>query len=408
MTPLTPTLSNRIEAIDVLRGFSLFGIVLIHMVEQYYAGPPPANIGESTSIADGIAQGFSGLFIMGKFFMIFSFLFGLSFYIQFSKSDSESNFLLRFSWRLLLLLAIGMIHHMHYRGDILGIYAILGFGLLLFYRLPDKVLLIIALLLIFDIPAFITRGVQVFLPPTSNVFDQDQSVLMAYYQTVKSGSYLEILKANLYGFKDKMDFQVLSGRLYITFGLFLLGIYAGRKKFFENLSANIPFMKKLIRYSLWTILASILIGAGVFGGAQILKITLNQQLMWMIGGAVMDVFNAALATIYVAWILILFQKEKWQSRLMVLYPVGRMGLTVYLMQTVLGTMIFFSWGFGLIFQLGAFYSLLIGLVIFILQIFLARLWFNYFSYGPVEWMWRNLTYLKIYPLAIQKSKPLPA
>jgi uncharacterized protein len=118
----------------------------------------------------------------------------------------------------------------------------------------------------------------------------------------------------------------------------------------------------------------------------------------------MDIFNAALAMIYVAWMLILFQNEKWNKRLMVLYPVGRMGLTVYLMQTFFGTMIFFSYGLGLVYELGSFYSLLLGLLIFILQIVIARLWFRYFAYGPVEWLWRNLTYFKIQPLVLSKQK----
>jgi uncharacterized protein len=395
--------SNRIEAIDVLRGFSLFGIVLIHMMEQYYAGPPPAGVDQG-GILNGIASGFGGLFIMGKFFMIFSFLFGLSFHIQFSKSNSDGNFLLRFTWRLLMLLAIGMLHHIHYRGDILGIYALLGFALLLFYRLPDRALLILSLLLIFNIPALITRAVQIFLPQGPNIFDQDPKQLMAYYQTVKSGSYLEILGANLDNFVTKMEFQVFSGRIYITFGLFLLGIYAGRKRFFENLAANSPWLKKSIRISLWSILGAVVFSALFFGGAQVLKIELNQMVMWMVGGFMMDIFNAALAMIYVAWVLILFQKEKWNKRLMVLYPVGRMGLTVYLMQTFFGTMIFFSYGLGLVYELGSFYSLVLGLLMFTLQIFLARMWFRYFAYGPVEWVWRNLTYLRIQPMLLPKQK----
>src|SRR5690349_3316305 len=99
--------SDRIEIIDALRGFALLGIIIAHMTEQFYAGPPPK---ESESIADGIVSGFTGIFVMGKFYMIFSFLFGLSFYIQFSKAKSDLPFLLKFSWRLILLFIIGLIH----------------------------------------------------------------------------------------------------------------------------------------------------------------------------------------------------------------------------------------------------------------------------------------------------------
>src|SRR6478735_2821067 len=135
MTTIAKTNSGRIEAIDVLRGFTLLGIILVHMVEQYYAGAWPQQFEQATTltIADKITSGFVGIFISGKFYMIFSFLFGLSFFIQFSKSDSEKNFLARFTWRLVILFVIGFIHHLHYRGDILSIYAILGLSMLVFY-----------------------------------------------------------------------------------------------------------------------------------------------------------------------------------------------------------------------------------------------------------------------------------
>jgi uncharacterized protein len=405
MTHALKNRSTRIEAIDVLRGFTLFGIALVHMVEQYYAGPVPKVIADaaSPSIADNIAQGFTGIFIAGKFYMIFSFLFGLSFFIQFDKRDSDSNFLIRFSWRLIILFAIGFLHHLHYRGDILTIYAILGFSLLIFYRLPDRYLLMFALFLILNIPSALTRIAQfAFASGQENIFDMDQAALMAYYNTLKSGSYLDVLYANIFEFVGKMQFQVWSGRLYITLGLFLLGIYAGRKKLFENLSSHLPFLKKSIRYSLWLLLGSLLFAALVFGGAHILKITLPQQMMMLIGGFIYDLFNAALAVIYTAWILLLFQKEKWQNRLMVLYPVGRMGLTVYLMQTAFGSLVFFGYGLGLLYDFGAMTTFGLGFLFFFFQILFAQYWFRYFIYGPVEWLWRSLTYFKMQPLLRHK------
>jgi uncharacterized protein len=403
-----PTPNTRIESIDILRGFALLGIALVHMVEQYYAGPLPDAVADAMSptIADNISQGFVGLFIIGKFYMIFSFLFGLSFFIQLSKNENGNSFLLRFAWRLIILFAIGMLHHLHYRGDILSIYAILGFGLFLAYRLPDKALLITALLLVFNVPSLLIRIVGLAVPGDENPFNFSQDALMAYYKTVKSGSYLEILRANLNSFADKMGFQVSSGRLYITLGLFLLGTYAGRKKLFEELEKHLPFLKKLIRYSLYVMLGCVAVSVIVFGSLTLLKIEITQEIGWLVGGLTFDTFNTALATIYVSWLLLLFQKEKWKNRLMIFYPVGRMGLTTYLMQTFFGTMIFFNYGFGLIYQLGAFYCLLLGLVIFVFQILFARWWFKYFSHGPVEWLWRVLTYFKLQRIIVPKETVL--
>lgn len=406
-TNITNARSGRIESIDVLRGFTLLGIIIVHMVEQYYAGQWPEQFSQATTqtIPDQITSGFVGIFIIGKFYMIFSFLFGLSFFIQFSKSNSEKNFLLRFTWRLIILFAIGFIHHLHYRGDILGIYAVLGLGLLIFHRLPDNYLLALSIFLILNIPSVIMRGVDAIFPSgDNNIFNGDQRALQAYFNTVKSGSYIEILRANFHEFANKMQFQVISGRLYITFGLFLLGTYAGRKNLFSNLEQNIPVLKKGLKCSLFTILSAIVFALIIFGGTQLLGIELPQAVQWMIGGFLADLFNTSLAFIYVSGVLLLFCKERWYKRLMVLYPVGRMGLTTYLMQTAFGTLIFFSHGLGLLAEIGAFASFGLALLLFTLQIVFAKFWFRYFSFGPVEWIWRNLTYLKIQPLVLPSAE----
>lgn len=406
-TSPTLTSSKRIESIDILRGFALLGIILVHMVEQYYAGPMPKEFaGLSTqTIADNIASGFVGMLIVGKFYLIFSFLFGMSFYIQFSKSDSDKSFLVRFVWRLALLFVIGFIHHLHYRGDILTIYAMLGVGLLLFYRLPDKYLLIVAVLLILNIPTVITRGVQMFLSSaTGNPFgEENQSAWLAYYNTVKSGAYADILKANYHEFWTKMNFQVVSGRLYITLGLFLLGIYAGRKKFFQQAAEKTSMLKDMRFFAWMGIIFAVVTGLLFFGGTQLFQIKIPDALNFLVGGFLYDLFNACLSTIYVMWMLLWLHKEKWQKRLLIFYPVGRMGLTTYLMQTVLGTLIYFSFGLSMLNEFGALVAFGLALALFTIQILFARAWFKYFNYGPVEWVWRNLTYLKNHPISVEKS-----
>jgi uncharacterized protein len=390
--------SSRIEVIDVLRGFTLLGIILVHFTEQYYAGQPPKTHEnfEAHNLLDNIVRGFVFIFISGKFFMIFSFLFGMSFFIQLEKSDGSPTFLFRFAWRLVVLFLIGFIHHVHYRGDILTIYAILGFALLFCYRMPDKFLLLLALLLIANVPSIAVRTVAAFSssPVQTSFFNPDQKALEIYFDTLKSGSYLEIIRANLHEFKSKFDFQFASGRIYITLGLFLLGLYAGRKKIFENH----PFFKKLIRYGLW-----MLLGCVVFAGAMgliisIAKVEMTMPMQFLVGGSVYDVFNAALAAIYVGLIVTLFKKEKHKKWLMNLYSVGRMGLTTYLMQALIGTLLLFSYGFGLLGEYGASVWALASLLGFSLQIIFSNWWLSRFRFGPVEWLWRSLTYFKVQPL----------
>jgi uncharacterized protein len=406
---LSPSLksSARIETIDILRGFTLFGIIIIHMTEQYYAGMLPEGITTTPTLADKITGGVTALLIMGKFYMIFSFLFGLSFYIQFSKTDS--SFLVRFAWRLAILGIIGLLHHLHYRGDILTIYAFLGFFLLIFNRLSDQALFVTGLLLTLNLPTIIFRAYAVAVNYDLNsLFNSDPAALKQYYETVKHGTYLEIIRANFLDFNSKVIFQIWSGRLFITLGLFLLGIYAGRKKFFENLSTYTTHLEKAIKYALLAMLGFIIIAAAFFVGAAVLKIPLSNSVNMLVGGTLFDFFNTALAIIYVAAIILLVKNKKWEKILSPLYPVGRMGLTTYLMQSLFGTLIFFSYGLGLLADIGAGLCVILAIGLFGIQILFAKFWFRYFQYGPVEWLWRSLTLLKVQPLTKPSGRAITA
>jgi uncharacterized protein len=402
------TLSDprRIEIIDVLRGFALLGIILVHMVEQYYAGQWPEEISKQypPSIPDNIIQGVVAILITGKFYMIFSFLFGLSFFIQSSKKQDDPNFLKRFAWRLLLLFMIGMIHHIHYRGDILTIYALLGFPLLLFYRASDKILLIVSLVLILNIPSVLVRVGYGLFNPQENPFEfQDQVSLMNYYKAVKYGAYSEILTQNLNSFGLKMLFQLISGRIFITFGLFLLGVYAGRKQFFSDLPTSTPLIKRLLGYSWKILLGLVVVMAIIFGGAALLKVNLPQFVQFAVGGFAYDLFNACIAVVYTGAVLLWFQRSRGRTIFLNFYDVGRMGLTVYLTQSIVGFLIFFSPGLGLLAEHGAMIWFGAGVVLFLIQILFAKFWFQRFYFGFFEWLWRSATYMTVQPLVKQKT-----
>jgi uncharacterized protein len=403
---VVPSKKSRIEFIDVLRGFTLLGIGIIHMVEQYYAGPHPSSHQNFAVkfLGDEIVSGIAGILISGKFFMIFSFLFGLSFFLQLQSSDGSFRFTLRFLWRLAVLFLIGFIHHLHYRGDILTIYAVLGLVLLATYKLPDRFILILGLLLTLNVPAMVARAADWAQYDPARKEDPMDAIMgddkanEVYFNTLKSSSYIEIMKANFNEFAFKARFQLESGRIYITAGLFLMGLYAGRKKLFENIADKGPIFKKGIKASAWAILASVVFGAVAFGGAQLLQIELPGPAQWLMGGVVMDVFNTSLAVIYSCALALLFQKEKWQKRLIAFYFVGRMGLTTYLLQTALGVIVFFGIGFGLLGDVGATLSAGISIVFFLLQVQFSKWWLSRFKFGLFEWLWRSLTWLRLQPI----------
>src|SRR5210317_391222 len=137
---LQAPVKKRIISIDALRGFALAGVALVHMVEQYIAGPHPEGFMEGVNgLPDQIIQGLITIFFTGKFFALFSILFGLSFSIQMESAENKGQkFAGRFIWRALLLFVIGYVHQLFYRGDILTIYAVLAPFLIPFYKISNK------------------------------------------------------------------------------------------------------------------------------------------------------------------------------------------------------------------------------------------------------------------------------
>ena len=193
------TLSNqRIVPVDALRGFALLGILFAHFIYWYTGGALPQQAYQQFSdAASQVASAFNGIFIFGKFFTFFSFLFGLSFFLQMqSLQKRDDNFVLRYGWRLVILGIIGLIHHALWRGDILSIYVPLGFVLLFIRNISNRLLVIIALLLILNIPARIIDIIHFFTQktPSANTPPLLNDEAQRYYDIVKSGTFIAMMK----------------------------------------------------------------------------------------------------------------------------------------------------------------------------------------------------------------------
>src|SRR4051812_31473833 len=190
--------NDRLVTVDALRGFALLGIMLAHFIFWYTAGPLPDDVfSKHNDIGSQVANIFNNLFITGKFFTFFSFLFGLSFYLQMRGMQHDPNtFLRRYSWRLILLLIIGLAHHALWMGDILSIYAPLGFVLLLLRKLNNKWLVITGLFLALNLPGRIVGLVQI-LNHTPPNFGDFPAMAKSYNAVIDHGTFIEILKYNI-------------------------------------------------------------------------------------------------------------------------------------------------------------------------------------------------------------------
>jgi len=404
------TLKQRIITVDALRGFALLGILLAHMVYWYNAGPLPGEIFEKhNNIGSGIIGTINEIFISGKFFAFFSFLFGLSFFLQMkSMEDTGRPFVWRYAWRITLMGIIGLLHHAFWRGDILSIYAPLGFILLPMRKLSNKAVLIIGILLAINLPGLLIQltGLIEQLttntpppppPPAGTPAGIDPS--QAFYKAVYKSDIWSMMKNNILSIGEKFDFQFGSGRIYVTLGFFLLGMYSGRRGWFAMSSDALkPIFKKIKTRSGWLVLITLICALGMFGINEAFKLGWERS---PVPGFIFSIFynvnNASLVVFYVTGITLLMNRPFWQRLLYPLAPIGKMALTSYLLQTALGLTLFFGFGFGLVGITPPWLNWIIAIVFFILQARFCKWWFRHFYFGPVEWLWRTATYFKIQP-----------
>ncbi|MEA5260019.1 DUF418 domain-containing protein [Arcicella aquatica] len=395
-------MKKRILLVDALRGFALLGIILAHIGGWFIAGSMPSEVWQKyqTDTASTIVNYIDAIFISGKFYTFFSFFFGVSFALQLlQRKEDDQRFLPRFMWRLIILFIIGFIHHIHWRGDILGIYAFLGFFMILFRNASEKVLLVAILFFTLNVPSFVREVIAYNQPPEKPKSEKEQKAeqtkseketAQSYY-TLKKGTYAEVIVQNFKDFAFKARFQWESGRIFVTFGFFLLGLWVGKRKIFEHLSDRQRLIKKIMWWS---------IGVNVFIIAFFLTIDIAQ--LWdkmpkwfgMIGNFLFSLHSLLMTIFYIAGLSLWFSKNYMEKVMLNFAAIGKMALTNYLLQSAIGILLFYGIGFGLAGEISPAWCYVIGIVIFSLQIVFSKWWLSKFKYGPMEWLWRSATYLR--------------
>ncbi|HUR97847.1 MAG TPA: DUF418 domain-containing protein [Pyrinomonadaceae bacterium] len=402
---------ERIEILDVLRGLAVCGILIGNV--QWFSGygfMPPV-LEAQTPIYDQVTHFLVHFFVEGKFYSIFSFLFGVGFALQIARAEERGDrHASLFKRRLFWLLIIGLLHaYLLWYGDILSVYALMGFLLILFRNKSNESLLkwAIALLVVPIVTYILLYGAFLaFAPPNVAAgFDSAQlDMWNANLQSVAHGSYWEILtgynRQTIVGRYLGLIFQM---RLPKILAMFLLGMYAYRRRIFQNLSGlhSISLINRVLLYgSILGLLGNI--SMAWFAGNEAPFPPSPAGLLGVIGYA----FGVpAMALAMMALVAMLWQERHAQKVLRILGPVGRMALTNYLLQTIICVTIFYGYGFGLFGSVGALQATLIALAIFLFQIVISTIWLKHFAYGPMEWIWRQLTYRRKLSLrpAVQAS-----
>ena len=401
--------SQRIQIIDILRGFAIFGILLVNMALFNHAIYAQAlGLDEASGTLDRLARWGIQFFAEGKFYSIFAFLFGLGLAIQYRRAQEyATRFVPFFLRRMTVLLGIGLIHaYLFWIGDILILYAVLGVVVLLLFRNCRPRTLLIWTVVFLIVPLIINgallglvaigRATPDGAAAVNTALAEQQRSYQALSaqadQVYASGSFAEITRQRvqdmtfIYFTWPFMAFNVLA--------MLLLGLYAGARRIFDDIPHHLPFMRRLW---LWGLIVGVIGNlAYVIAGQVANRSDPSPQLILALIG---QTFGApALSIFYMISLVLLAQTATRERRLLPLASVGRMAISNYLLQTLICTTLFYGYGFGLYGQVGATAGVLLTIAIYALQIPLSVWWLRHFRFGPVEWLWRSLTYGQRQPM----------
>lgn len=407
LAPVRP--SQRFDIIDILRGFAIFGILLVNMEffnNSFYA----MVIGEYDihSTLDQIGRWIIAFFGEGKFYSTFSFLFGLGMALQYARAQEKGQrFVPFYLRRMFVLFLIGLVHaYLFWVGDILILYSVLGTILLIFFRNRKPKTLLIWTVILLVVPLLLNSALfglsslssqapggeammeQIYAEQTRAMTDADAHADLVY----ASGTFAEITRQRVENMKYVFTTWPFMG--FNVFAMFVLGLYAGKQKLFETSPKNLALWRKVWFWGLIIGVMGNLLYV-IFGEGTSRMIPSARNLISLTG----QTFGApALALFYMTSLALLFQRSQWQPRLMPLSYVGRMSLTNYLLQTVICTTLFYGYGFRLYSKIGIAGGILLTMVIYAIQIPLSKWWLSRFRFGPMEWLWRSATYLKLQPM----------
>ena len=363
--------NTRIDVADALRGIAVAGIILYHSVEHFdiFTKEPIVH----TLPCDEKVGSVLAWLLSGKMYGIFAMLFGLSFFIMNDNQQQKGkSFSGRFAWRMCLLFVFGLINVAFYDGDILMLYAVYGLLLIPISFLPSRVVwCIIGLLAI--------QPVELFCLLSGTKIDHT-TLFEIYNKTIslhETGTFWENAINNLrYGFELNLRFNVFSGRLTQLLCLFILGMQLGRQRLFYNEGRHLQIWHNILVCSTIIVIALSFVDFGELESW--LKPIYNLIILLMIVSAIVSAWYAFEGVRRVLHHLCIF---------------GRMSLTNYLLQSIIVCAIFCGYGLACYHLLGITYAVMVGCGMVICQYLFARYWFSSHTRGPLEGLWRKLTWI---------------
>ena len=386
---------KRINSIDSLRGFALLGILLFHCLEHFDLAYTPILSSPFLQSVDNIVLVTITFLFAGKSYAIFSLLFGLSFFMQMdSQADKGVDFRLRFLWRLTILLFLGYLNGLIYMGEFFFVYAVVGILIIPLYKVSTKWLVVLLILLLIQIPDIIN-----FVSLLSGNAPNEPTSLVKYMDELyaeaidvfANGSFSDVLTFNAWkGLTAKMLWVLVYARYPQLLGLFIVGMLIGRLGIYKSEEKMVKYSSKVLPYSI--------VGFVIFYSVVLLLPHFVNGFTLNVGTTLFKAYaNLNMMMMYICTLILLYYKTKTRKILDYIAPVGRMSVTNYMIQSFVGVILFYGFGANLAMQLSFLQCLLLGLVIYIIQVVYSNWWMQRYYYGPIEWLWRTVTWFKSVP-----------
>lgn len=417
MQSLTPVQSaERIHLIDALRGIAILGIFIANLPVgfSFYDASLPKT-GTWFHPWDKQTVFIEHLLIEGKFYSIFSLLFGWGLAIQLKRSELKGltpvSFVRR---RLLFMFLLGLAHLLLlWTGDIVAFYALVGFVFLWIRKWNDRKLFITAIILLLSpiLLYYLKMKFDWMMAPAGILYDTGMKIdtqvagiggFEEFVKKLKYGNYFDHLQTLLSGVFYRFGDLVFQSRIPKVLGMFILGYLLGKDDRYKQIISNTKL--------LW----SIAIGGLIFGLPcnYMLARYMEEGKYYNLGmeglyQTIVYAFGVApLALAYVALFFLAARTSFGKKCVAILQPVGKMAFSNYILHSLVGCFVFYGFGLAMLHEVGPVYTTLFAFLVFIGQIIFSTLWLKYFNYGPVEWLWRSGTYGKWQKLVKATSREL--
>lgn len=380
--------SKRTAIVDILRGWALLGVVVGNYVDYKYIGIPVES--NTKDIFSTVLGNIHQYLFAAKSWTLLSVLFGYGFAVLIQNvANKDKNPVGFFAWRMLILFVLAFFNSAIWLGDILKDYAFLGLILLMFYKCSSKTILRVSMFLLLTIPV-VSGYVNTLKYVVPDVYTDPK-----YLELYHSSNWFDVFEYNLlgtyYGLMLNLSYAITVH--IMMFACMLLGFYAQKKAFFNRLPEMKKNLKKTFFISLGIALLLISIFEIVFS-IDLVFPTYFRPGYWLILSTMICIASG---------ICLLYYHNKLQTVFTYFRLSGKMTLTNYIVQNLLAFLIFSGVGLKLYDTLPYWSYFLLAIFVFIIQLFVSKWWLSKYNYGPIEWLWRVLSYRKLF--AFRKVAP---